>query len=159
MKLSPENKKMQAEIMARLRKGLPLTGLLALLATGCDEIHPPWRTMGRMSGPRTAPGKTTTPPVMGDIAAPEEKETADNEDVKAPAPQKDNSRNEKAQATPPPLVGALMPPPEIVEKEKPQPPEPQKDNSRSEMKDGDKMPPPLMGKPAPPKMDKQEDGK
>ena len=136
MKLSSDDKKIQADIASRLKLGLPLAGLLTMLTVGCDKI-PGFHTMGK------TPSRHHQ--VMGDVAniVPEDEEP----------PKMDNRDNETTpkpsdkDAEIPPLAGKPLPPKE--------------DNRDNEMKKDTKTPPRLMGVPLPPKtdMDKPTDDK
>ena len=137
MKLSSDNKKIQADIASRLKLGLPLAGLLTMLTVGCDKI-PGFRTMGKF------PDRPHQ--VMGDVPniAPEQEEgpkTENRDKETTPKP------SDKDAETPPPLAGKPLPPKE--------------DNNDNEMKNDTKTPPRLMGVPLPPKtdMDKPTDDK
>ena len=94
-KLLPEDEKLQREIARRLKRGVPLAGLVsaALLCGGCGGETPP-HVVGKMpaSERRNVPEKCT-PPSPG-------------EEKKPPAPPRssDNSRREQ-QPRPPRLAG------------------------------------------------------
>ena len=126
MKLSADDKKIQADIASRLKLGLPLAGLLTMLTVGCDKI-PGFHTMGK------TPSRHHQ--VMGDVPniVPEEEETpkVDNRNNETTPKPSDNNTETL------PLAGKPLPPKE--------------DNNDNEMKKGTKTPPPLMGVPLPPK--------
>ncbi|MCR5380999.1 MAG: hypothetical protein K6G44_08460 [Lentisphaeria bacterium] len=128
MKLSADDKKIQADIASRLKLGLPLAGLLTMLTVGCDKI-PGFHTMGK------TPSRHHQ--VMGDVPniVPEEEETpkVDNRNNET-TPKPSDNKTETL-----PLAGKPLPPKE--------------DNNDNEMKKGTKTPPPLMGVPLPPKSD------
>ncbi len=128
MKLSADDKKIQADIASRLKLGLPLAGLLTMLTVGCDKI-PGFHTMGK------TPSRHHQ--VMGDVPniVPEEEETpkVDNRNNETTPKPSDNNTETL------PLAGKPLPPKE--------------DNNDNEMKKGTKTPPPLMGVPLPPKSD------
>ena len=128
MKLSADDKKIQADIASRLKLGLPLAGLLTMLTVGCDKI-PGFHTMGK------TPSRHHQ--VMGDVPniVPEEEETpkVDNRNNETTPKPSDNNTETL------PLAGKPLPPKE--------------DNNDNEMKKGTKTPPPLMGVPLPPKID------
>ena len=128
MKLSADDKKIQADIASRLKLGLPLAGLLTMLTVGCDKI-PGFHTMGK------TPSRHHQ--VMGDVPniVPEEEETpkVDNRNNETTPKPSDNNTETL------PLAGKPLPPKE--------------DNNDNEMKKGTKTPPPLMGVPLPPKTD------
>ena len=128
MKLSADDKKIQADIASRLKLGLPLAGLLTMLTVGCDKI-PGFHTMGK------TPSRHHQ--VMGDVPniVPEEEETpkVDNRNNETTPKPSDNNTETL------PLAGKPLPPKE--------------DSNDNEMKKGTKTPPPLMGVPLPPKSD------
>ena len=128
MKLSADDKKIQADIASRLKLGLPLAGLLTMLTVGCDKI-PGFHTMGK------TPSRHHQ--VMGDVPniVPEEEETpkVDNRNNETTPKPSDNNTETL------PLAGKPLPPKE--------------DNNDNEMKKGTKTPPPLMGVPLLPKSD------
>jgi len=128
MKLSADDKKIQADIASRLKLGLPLAGLLTMLTVGCDKI-PGFHTMGK------TPSRHHQ--VMGDVPniVPEEEETpkVDNRNNETTPKPSDNNTETL------PLAGKPLPPKE--------------DSNDNEMKKGTKTPPPLMGMPLPPKSD------
>ncbi|MDT3386829.1 MAG: hypothetical protein LIR46_03550 [Bacteroidota bacterium] len=128
MKLSADDKKIQADIASRLKLGLPLAGLLTMLTVGCDKI-PGFHTMGK------TPSRHHQ--VMGDVPniVPEEEETpkVDNRNNETTPKPSDNNTETL------PLAGKPLPPKE--------------DNNDNEMKKGTKTPPRLMGVPLPPKSD------
>ena len=127
MKLSADDKKIQADIASRLKLGLPLAGLLTMLTVGCDKI-PGFHTMGK------TPSRHHQ--VMGDvpnIVPEEETPKVDNRNNETTPKPSDNNTETL------PLAGKPLPPKE--------------DNNDNEMKKGTKTPPPLMGVPLPPKSD------
>ncbi len=128
MKLSADDKKIQADIASRLKLGLPLAGLLTMLTVGCDKI-PGFHTMGK------TPSRHHQ--VMGDVPniVPEEEETPKVDHRNNETTPKPSDNNTETL----PLAGKPLPPKE--------------DNNDNEMKKGTKTPPPLMGVPLPPKSD------
>lgn len=98
MKLNAKNKKTQAKILDRLKKGLPLAGLLTALSVGAGCSR---HTVGDV--PHVM-GKKPAPPLMGDVYFEPEKQNPECPPEKEPQPEKET--------TPPRLMGVIAPPKE-----------------------------------------------
>lgn len=136
MKLSSDDKKIQADIASRLKTGLPLAGLLTMLTVGCEKlpIAEP-QVMGKylttenqeVSQSVSNDGETKAPPAENQPTMPK------------PLPPKTDKNGDEIK-TPPPLAGVPLPP--------------KTDKNGDEMTQNTKTPPRrLAGMPLPPKSD------